>query len=49
MFPVDPRDFLTQAYQDSVDTCLPNLAVTDPPEEGSYLYSWSLGSPFLKG
>lgn len=29
--------------------CTPNLAPTDAPELGAYLYSWSLGDPFLKG
>lgn len=49
MFPVDPRDFTTQPYQDSVDLCSSILAATDPPVEGGgYLYSWSLGDPFLK-
>jgi len=50
MFPVDPRDFITQAFQNSVDVCEPNLAATDPPQTGGggYLYSWSLGDPFLK-
>ena len=50
MFPVDPRDFITQAFQNSVDVCMPNLAPTDPPQMGGggYLYSWSLGDPFLK-
>jgi len=50
MFPVDPRDFITQAFQDTVDKCIPNLAATDPPQAGGggYLYSWSLGDPFLK-
>lgn len=49
MFPVDPRDFTTQVYEDSLVSCSPNLAATDPPAQGSgYLYSWSLGDPFLK-
>jgi len=50
MFPVDPRDFIAQAFQNSVDQCMPNLAATDPPQAGGggYLYSWSLGDPFLK-
>ncbi|KAJ7599122.1 aspartic peptidase domain-containing protein [Mycena floridula] len=49
MFDVDPRDFITQAYYNNVDSCLANLAPTDAPVEGEgYLYSWSLGDPFLK-
>lgn len=47
-FPVDPRDFVNQAYTSSVDECKPNLVQTDPPKVGKYLYSWSLGDPFLK-
>lgn len=46
-FAVDPRDFVHQAYADDVEHCAANLAVTDPPGEG-FLYSWSLGDPFLK-
>lgn len=49
MFPVDPRDLVSQVNEDSVDLCSPTLAATDPPQVGSgYLYSWSLGDPFLK-
>ncbi|KAG6910344.1 hypothetical protein DXG01_011413 [Tephrocybe rancida] len=48
LFPVDPRDFITQTYVDHVDVCNANLVSTDPPSEGAYLYSWSLGDPFLK-
>jgi hypothetical protein len=49
MFPVDPRDFVSQTFMDSVAECSPNIAATDPPKEGSgFLYSWSLGDPFLK-
>jgi hypothetical protein len=49
MFPVDPRDFVSQAFADTVADCVANLAVTDIPKVGSgYLYSWSLGDPFLK-
>ena len=46
-FPVDPRDFVHQTFTDSVDQCTAALAVTDPPGKG-FLYSWSLGDPFLK-
>jgi hypothetical protein len=48
-FSVDPRDFGTQAYVDNVEWCVPNLVATDAPKVGGYLYSWSLGDPFLKG
>ncbi len=50
MFPVDPRDFISQADADSTEACIATIAVTDTPERGQgYLYSWSLGDPFLKG
>ncbi|THH04541.1 hypothetical protein EW145_g5443 [Phellinidium pouzarii] len=48
-FAVDALDFGRQAFSDNADWCLPNLAPTDAPEIGGYLYSWSLGDPFLKG
>ncbi|KAF9500304.1 acid protease [Pleurotus eryngii] len=49
-FPVDPRDFITSVSRDSADKCFANLVETDTPVEGeNYLYSWSLGAPFLKG
>ncbi|EMD32366.1 hypothetical protein CERSUDRAFT_161745 [Gelatoporia subvermispora B] len=53
LFPVDPRDFLHMDLRDSSASdgsilCTPALAVTDPPGNGSFLYSWSLGDPFLK-
>jgi phytepsin len=48
LFPVDPRDFVNQEFVDSVSVCSANLVQTDPPAEGRYLYSWSLGDPFLK-
>ena len=48
-FPVDPRDFIHQSYTESGDPgCAANLAVTDPPGGAGFLYSWSLGDPFLK-
>lgn len=47
MFAVDPRDFVSQSDSGSVANCTPNLAITDPPGNG-FLYSWSLGDPFLK-
>lgn len=48
-FPVDPRDFGRQAFAGDTQWCVPNLAPTDAPMLGDYLYSWSLGQPFLKG
>ena len=49
LFPVDPRDFIHQAFSDTVDLCTSALAITDPPSPGvGFLYSWSLGDPFLK-
>jgi len=48
LFPVDPRDFTQQRYTDNIRTCGPALLSTDPPERGGYLFSWSLGTPFLK-
>lgn len=33
---------------DGEPMCSFNLAVTDPPGSGGFLYSWSLGDPFLK-
>lgn len=50
MFQVDPRDLISPESRGSADGCVANLAVTDPPVLGQgYLYSWSLGDPFLKG
>ncbi|KAI0029598.1 aspartic peptidase domain-containing protein [Vararia minispora EC-137] len=48
LFPVDPRDFGSQTYDDTPTICTPNLAPADTPA-GGFLYSWSLGDPFLKG
>lgn len=48
MFPVDPRDLTNQVYDDSVEFCNPKITATDPPAVGGFLYSWSLGDPFLK-
>ncbi|EAU86678.2 hypothetical protein CC1G_07336 [Coprinopsis cinerea okayama7 len=48
LFPVDPRDFMAQIYVDNVGVCVPNVVSTDPPGDGGYLFSWSLGVPFLK-
>ncbi|KAG1865478.1 aspartic peptidase domain-containing protein [Suillus subalutaceus] len=51
MFPVDPRDFINQVRSGNAQVCGANLAQTDVPVlgGGGYLYSWSLGDPFLKG
>lgn len=49
LFPVDPRDLIYQHDPGSVALCSQNIAITDPPVKGSYLFSWSLGTPFLKG
>jgi phytepsin len=46
-FPVDPRDFPFQAFENNINECAPNVVATDPPQTG-FLYSWSLGDPFLK-
>jgi hypothetical protein len=49
LFPVDPRDFITQVNTNSVSLCSTNLASTDTPVEGQgNLNNWSLGDPFLK-
>ncbi|PPQ80138.1 LOW QUALITY PROTEIN: hypothetical protein CVT25_001437 [Psilocybe cyanescens] len=49
MFPIDPRDFIAQAFQNNVMTCSHNLVSTDAPSVGGYQFGWSLGTPFLKG
>ncbi|KAL0071099.1 hypothetical protein AAF712_001657 [Marasmius tenuissimus] len=47
MFPVDPRDFISP--KDNTRQCGMNVVATDTPHEGGgYLFSWSLGDPFLK-
>jgi phytepsin len=48
LFPVDPRDFASQVFPDSVEVCYPTIDMTDPPLVGGYQFSWSLGIPFLK-
>lgn len=51
LFPVDPRDFALAPSGNSprdLSRCTPALAATDPPGNGQFLYSWSLGVPFLK-
>ncbi|TFK93100.1 acid protease [Polyporus arcularius HHB13444] len=48
MFPVDPRDFVSQNKQGDAKTCIANNIVsTDAPSTGA-LFSWNLGDPFLK-
>ncbi|KAG9309609.1 aspartic peptidase domain-containing protein [Chiua virens] len=51
MFPVDPRDFVSQVRASDPDMCVANVVATDVPvSDGTgYLYSWNLGDPFLKG
>ncbi|KIJ56206.1 hypothetical protein M422DRAFT_57662 [Sphaerobolus stellatus SS14] len=45
MFPIDPRDFMRPVAGST--QCQANVVSTDPPKDG-FLYSWSLGDPFLK-
>ncbi|KAJ3980813.1 aspartic peptidase domain-containing protein [Lentinula detonsa] len=48
MFPVDPRDFISDTKATNTKTCQANSVVaTDPPGVGA-LFRWSLGDPFLK-
>ena len=48
MFPVDPRDFVSQEDADDATVCVAsNIVSTDAPSEGA-LFEWSLGDPFLK-
>ncbi|KAF8347580.1 aspartic peptidase domain-containing protein [Amanita rubescens] len=46
MFPVDPRDLIQQV---DVSMCAATLSTANTPVVGRFLYSWSLGAPFLKG
>ncbi|KAF5360191.1 hypothetical protein D9758_011356 [Tetrapyrgos nigripes] len=48
MFPVDPRDFISEKSTD-LSTCLAStmFKASDPPSLGD-LTSWSLGDPFFK-
>ncbi|KII85648.1 hypothetical protein PLICRDRAFT_126387 [Plicaturopsis crispa FD-325 SS-3] len=49
MFPIDARDLVSQAFEGDAADCVANIVKTDVPVEGKgYLYSWSLGDPFLK-
>ncbi|KAJ3872768.1 aspartic peptidase domain-containing protein [Lentinula edodes] len=48
MFPVDPRDFISDTKATNTKTCeADNVVATDPPGVGA-LFRWSLGDPFLK-
>ncbi|KAH9852503.1 aspartic peptidase domain-containing protein [Lenzites betulinus] len=50
LFPIDPRDFVSQAPPDGSGTpqcSADSIVATDPPSTGA-LFSWSLGDPFLK-
>ncbi|KAJ3771658.1 aspartic peptidase domain-containing protein [Lentinula raphanica] len=48
MFPVDPRDFISDTKTTNTKTCeADNVVATDPPGVGA-LFRWSLGDPFLK-
>ncbi|KAF5388614.1 hypothetical protein D9757_004803 [Collybiopsis confluens] len=48
MFPVDPRDFVSDTRSTNTKTCAAsNVVSTDPPSVGA-LFRWSLGDPFLK-
>jgi len=48
LFPVDPRDFIQQVFENNAVTCTSRLTATDPPSLSGYQFSWSLGDPFLK-
>ncbi|KAI0632241.1 acid protease [Trametes polyzona] len=48
LFPVDPRDFISQHKRGDATNCVASSVVsTDPPSLGA-LFSWNLGDPFLK-
>ncbi|KAJ3896571.1 aspartic peptidase domain-containing protein [Lentinula edodes] len=47
MFPVEWRDLKRQCYLNLAPTDVPTTTTTTGGE-GGYLYSWSLGDPFLK-
>lgn len=47
-FPIDPRDFVSQAKTGDASTCVAsNIVATDAPSSGA-LFAWSLGDPFFK-
>ncbi|KAF8879079.1 aspartic peptidase domain-containing protein [Gymnopilus junonius] len=48
MFPIDPRDFISQLEANNTHTCqADNIVPTDSPTIGS-LYRWSLGTPLFR-
>jgi len=48
MFPIDPRDFISQSVAGDATNCVAdNIVATDPPNVGA-LFRWSLGDPFMK-
>ncbi|KJA24015.1 hypothetical protein HYPSUDRAFT_65826 [Hypholoma sublateritium FD-334 SS-4] len=48
MFPIDPRDFVSQLDPEDAVACqADNLVPTDPPSYGN-LFRWSLGTPFFR-
>ncbi|KAF9049443.1 aspartic peptidase domain-containing protein [Rhodocollybia butyracea] len=48
MFPIDPRDFISDSTATNTKTCqASNIVGTDPPSVGA-LFRWSLGDPFMK-
>ncbi len=48
MFPIDPRDLVTQDEVGDATICAAgNLVSTDAPSPGA-LFSWNLGDPFFK-
>jgi hypothetical protein len=48
IFPIDPRDFISQLESNNSETCqADNLVATDAPDVGA-LFRWSLGTPFFR-
>jgi hypothetical protein len=48
MFPVDPRDMISEHVEGNTDTCVADkLVSTDAPSIGS-TFRWSLGDPFMR-
>ncbi|KAF9483409.1 acid protease [Pholiota conissans] len=48
MFPIDPRDFISQLdLENAIDCQADNLVPADPSAYGA-LFRWSLGTPFFK-
>ncbi|TFK86551.1 acid protease [Polyporus arcularius HHB13444] len=49
LFPVDPRDFASQAAPGDAKTCVANVGPTDGSADDTVaLWTWVLGTPFLK-